>query len=496
MSLAAVLLGFAALHGDLPPPVEADPTTVRALQQESWEGLRAKLGAAIDQERFEEASLLLKALLAHPDSAAMSESARAPFLWLQALLYMQMDRPAAAIPALQSLTASPQATQEHWSALLDAYNRTRNQDGAASTLTEILTRYPDAAQDLYDVFVLQISVYPGLEADTGFRLREALHRSGWVNEDASWVWLKLVDDYIDRGRAAEAGPVVARVSSPSARLQLFAMRRYDPVRPTAATLDIDTAWAREITLARKRADGPDATLEDRNRLASGLFAIDQLAEALGVVDAALAAPEPEAGSPEAEDFTWLLNTRSRILMALNRGDEAVAQQQAAAARSEFGHPNVSQQINLGWTFLRLDRPREAFDAVKDMDEENLSAFGKMQAWQVRACASRGIGDIAAAEAVEATIFEHWKDAPIAAYEAASCREDEAEMARLLIVALGDPETAPDMVDLMHAYLDREPTAWDRRMADRHARVVALPEVIAARDAVGRAFTVPTRGPQF
>ena len=497
MSFAVLLLGLSALSGDLSPPLAADPTAIRPLQQDSWDTLRAKLGVAIDEERFEDALLLTKALLAHPDSAALSEADRVPFLWLQALLNMQLDRPAAAVPALESITAAPDASREQWTTLLDAYSRTHDLNGAARTLTEILTRYPSAAEDFYDLFVLQLSGSPELDEDVGFRLREALHRSGWVNDNASWVWLKLVDDYIDRDRAADAAPVVARVISPSARLQLFAMRRYDAVRPAGAALDIDAAWAGEITLARKEADKAEATIEARNRLASDLLATDRLDEALAVVDAILAAPEPPADTSDAENYTWTLNTRSRILMAMNRGDEAVAQQQAAAARSEYGSPNVSQQINLGWTWLRLDRPQEAFDAVKDIEtERSLSPFGKMQAWQVRACAARGVGDLAVAEAAEAQITEHWKDAPIAAYEAAACREDEAEMARILVEALGDAETAPQIVDLMHDYLDREPTAWDQRMAAQHHRVVARPEVIAARDAIGRPFTVPTRGPQF
>lgn len=497
MSVAIALLGLAALSGDLSAPVPADPTGVRPLQQDSWESLREKLGLAIEQERFEDALLLTKALLAHPDSADLPATDRRPFLWLQSLLNMQLGRPALAVPALEAMTAEPDATREQWTTLLDAYSQTRNLNGAARTLTEILKRYPSAASDFYDLFVLQLAGSPDVEPDVGFALREALHQSGWVNEDASWVWLKLVDDYIDRDRLADATPVVARVTSPSARLQLFAMRRYDPVRPAGASLDIDAAWAGEITLARKEAGKPEATVEARNRLASDLFATDRLDEALAVVDAVLAAPEPPADTPAADDFTWALNTRSRILMALNRGDEAVAQQQAAAARPEFGKPNVSQQINLGWTLLRLDRPQEAFDAVKDIDiEGSLSPFGKMQAWQVRACAARGAGNVVDAEAAEALITEHWNDAPIAAYEAAACREDEADMARILILALEDPESAPHIVELMHAYLDREPTAWDRRMAALHYRVVARPEVVAARDAVGRAFTVPTRGPQF
>jgi len=497
MSFAAMFLGLAALSGDLSSPPIADPTVAPLQQSESRASIQAKLGAAINQERFEEALLLTKALLAHPDSARLTEAERRPMLWLQALLNFQLGRPAAAIPMLEAITASPDATLEQWTALLDANSQSRNYNGAAAALTEILRRFPSSADGFYDLFLIQLSMSPDLDPDVGFNLREALQQSGWVNEDASWVWLKLVDDYIDRGRPADAGPVVARVTSPSARLQLFAMRRYDPVRPEGAALNIESAWTGEITLARKAADKTDATIEARNRLASALFATDRLDEALAIADAVIAAPEPAPEGEEAQDYTWTLNTRSRVLMALGRFDEAVAQQQAAAARPEFGGPNVSQQINLGWTYLRLDRPQEAYEAVKDIEiERSLSAYGKMQAWQVRACAARSSGDLPAAETAEALIAEHWRDAPIAAYETQACRGDEDAMARVLVEALGDPETASSVVNVMHAYLEREPTEWDRRMAALHHRVVARPEVAAARDLVGRAFSVPTRGPQF
>lgn len=497
MSVTFVLLGLAALSGDLPPPVAADPTAVRALQQDSWDSIREKLVGAVNQQRFEEAIVLTKVLLAHPDSARLSDTERRPFLWLQALLNLQLERPAAALPALETITALPDSTLEQWSTLLGAHSLLANYAGEATTLTEILRRFPSAHADLNELFVLQLSMSSDLTPDDGFHLREALHKSGWVNEDASWIWLKLVDDYIDLGRPADAAPVVARVTSPSARLQLFSMRRYDPVRPAGAALNIDAAWAGEVTLARKAADKPDAAIKARSRLASALFAVNRLDEALVVADAVLAGPEPEADTMEAEDFTWVMNSRSRILMALDRSEDAVAQQRAAAARLEFGTPNVSQRINLGWTYLRLDRAQEAFDTVKAMEnEQSLSLYGKMQAWQVRACAARGVGDIAAAEASEALMAENWREAPVSVFEAHSCREDEDAMARFMVEALGDPKTASRMVDLMHAYLDTEPTDWDRRMAARHYRVIARPEVIAARDAVGRAFTVPTRGPQF
>jgi tetratricopeptide (TPR) repeat protein len=497
MSVTVVLLGLAALSGDLPPPVAADPSAVRALPQDSWDSIRGKLAGAIEQKRLEEALLLTKALLAHPDSAALSEAERRPFLWLQALLNLELGRPAVALPTLDAITASPDATFEQWTARLDANSQLQNYDAAASTLTEILHRFPSGLGDLNQAFVLGLAMSSEGSPEVGFALREALHKARWINEDASWIWLKLVDDYIDHDRSADAASVFARVTDPSARLQLFAMRRYDAVRPTGAVLNIDAAWAGEIALARKAADRPDAAVKARNRLASSLFAVDRLDEALALVDAILAGPEPEAGTAEADDYTWVLNTRSRILMALGRSEDAVTQQQAAAARLEYGAPNVSQQINLAWTYLRLDRPREAFDAVKGMETERaMSAYGKMQVWQVRACAARGVDDLAAAEADEALLAEHWRDAPVAALDAHACREDEDAMARLLIEALADPETASSMVESMHAYLDAEPTDWDRRMAARHRRVMARPEVIAARDAVGRAFTVPTRGPQF
>lgn len=496
MTIAAIALGLAALSGQPSPTAAAPDLRPAMIQQESRESIRQKLGAAIDQERFEEALLLSKALLAHPDTARVPAEERRAIIWLQALLHLQLDRPAAALPLLQEVTASPEATLQQWSTRLEAHNKATDLSGAAVVFTEILQRFPSAANEYYDVFVLQLVMNPELEGDIGFNAREALYRSGWTNDDDSWLWLKLVDDYIDRGRLDDARQLVSRIRAPGPRLQLFALRRYDEVRSADARLNLDAAWAAELALARKDADKTGASIKDRSRVPALLYDLGRPEEALAAADAILAGPEPEAGSVDAEDYTWVLNGRSRILMALGRGEEAVAQQEAAAARQEYGSQNVSQTINLGWTYLRLGRTEEATAALAGLEEDRLSAYGKMQARQVRACAARERGDAAAAEVIEAVMGENWRDAPIAAYEVAACRGDEDEMARVLVGMLADPETVGEGVSLMHGYLDAGRTDYDRRMLAIHHRVIARPEVVAARDAVGRAFVVPTMGPQF
>ena len=183
-------------------------------------------------------------------------------------------------------------------------------------------------------------------------------------------------------------------------------------------------------------------------------------------------------------------------MALGRTDEAIDQMRIAAARAEGEGVNVSQTINLGWLYLRAGRNDEAIAVASTVPEESVSPFGRMQAVQVRACAAAAVAD-PTTDSAYAYLAEHWRDAPVAAYDALACRGDEDAMAALLLAMLDDPEHAASAVELMHAYLpEGHRTAFDQRMAVHSANVLARPEIVAATGRVGRILTVPTVGPQF
>lgn len=492
-----LLLGFSALSGDLAAPPARDPTTV--LRTQSITDLRRALGLAIQERRLEDALPLAKALSVHPEFSAEPEPIRLATLYLIGLINLDLERPADAVAPLIAATALPGAEQAHWMSRLDAQARSRDLNGASATLVLMLDRYPEVHSELSDVFMTQLAGGAQTDKANAAALRMALYRSSWRYEHASWLWVLLVDDLIEAGQGAEAVPVLARITSPGARMEMASLRRYDGVRAAARAPAFDAlaAFATDLDRLRGAAKKADATFEARSDFIDGLFSRGQYDEALTLADDVLAEAAPEAASEDAEAYTWVMDARARILMALGHPDEAIEQQRAAAARTENGEPNISQTINLGWLYVRTGRNAEALTAVADIGEDDASPFGLMQAVQVRACAALGLGDAAVAEPAFAYLAEHAADAPGAYYEALACRGDAEAMAALLLGQFDDPETVDSAVTSMHAYLaPSNPTAVDSRLAAMDAAVRARPEIVAARDRVGRRFTVPTLAGQF
>ena len=486
-----VLLGLAALSADLAPPRDGAP--VQASAFDDMAAIYSKLQRAIDEERHDDALGFAKAMAAHPAFADLPPEGQGLIHHLVGVLLMEAGRPAAALPSLTRATDSPGATLQHWMMRLQATSAIRDRDETARIMTVMLTRFPEAKDELFDDFVLQMAGSPEVDGDAAFDLRLALLRSGWSHNEDSWIWVKLVDDLMARGRNAETGPVIARVTAPANRMQLFAMRRYDAVRPADATFDVEAAYAADLELDRTRAEAPGATIEDRNTYVMALRARGRQDEALVLADAILATPPPDAeAEPEAEsDLTWAMDTRAHILVALGRHDEAVEQARVAAARTEFGQPNVSQTINLGGILLRLERYPEARDAVTAIEAGQVSAYGLMQALQIRACAAHSLSDSVTARPLFIRLDAEWRNAPNATYAALACRGDEDGMARLLVEMLADPEHQEIGVAYMHRYLPSVPvSSFDRRMSEHHFRVIARPEVMAARDQVARVYDIP------
>ena len=495
MSGTIFLFALSALTADLPPPPAFDARS--SVQFETYSALQTRLRRAIADRNYEDVLSAAKAMSAHPDFQQLDERQRALVHYLIGAANLELDRPEAALPSLMIATESEGSIADMWFSRLNAQSALRDRNASARTVRLMLERFPAEVNRFNDTYLSQLAGSRELDGDVAFDLRLALFQSQWSYEHTSWLWLQLIDDLIARRREAEAPAVFERVTAPGARLQLFAMHRYDAVRPAGAVADLNILFDRDLEADRKAAEAPEATLKERGAYAGSLLVRGRFEDVLAVTDRALTGPEPEAGTDEADDFTWVMDTRARALMELGRPDEALELMRAAAARKEGEGVNVSQSINLGWFYLRLGRNADALAAVAAVPDDGISPYGRMQATQVRACAADALGDTATADKAHAWLAEHWRDAPVAAYEARACRGDEDGMAAALIRMFEDPEYDASAVEMMHAHLPpSRPTAFDQRMGAMADRVLSRPDVVAARDRVGRALEVPTVGQQF
>lgn len=498
-ALFAIVLAGASTTG-LPHP--ADPgSAVRpdVVQSEPFGEAVNRMLTALREERAEDALAIAKSLTTRSDFDSQNLVVRRGVWHLIGSLNAELGRHEAAIEPLRTASRMPGAEADIWFALITAEARAGRRDDAARTVIALTRALPSAIESASDAFIYQLARSPDVSVETRFDLRDALWEAGWNPKSSSGFWLAYIDGLLERGRMDRALEALPRVTSPSALTQLHASHRYDDLRARAATpaLDIDAAYARALEDDRAAAEAADATIDDRQGFASSLLMAGRFEEALTVADAALALPRPAKDDEDWNAVTWAMDTRSRVLMALGRPDEAVAQMREATLRVEVEDGNTSQTINLGWMYLRTGRNAEALAAVADIDEGDASPYGLMQAAQVTACAAQALGDTLVANKAQAYLAEHWRDAPTAAYEALACKGDADAMAALLIRRLEDPELAETTLGDLHIFLPApNPTAFDARIIAITTEVQARPDVIAARDRVGRVLTLPVLGGQF
>jgi len=93
---------------------------------------------------------------------------------------------------------------------------------------------------------------------------------------------------------------------------------------------------------------------------------------------------------------------------------------------------VSQEINLGDYLYRLNRPHEALAQVKDVGTSNATAYGMMEAAEVRACALAQLGDTAPLHSTIAAMLPQ-RDVDADALRAALlCADDEGQLEAVII----------------------------------------------------------------
>ncbi|MEO1642472.1 MAG: hypothetical protein AAFR74_03985, partial [Pseudomonadota bacterium] len=156
---------------------------------------------------------------------------------------------------------------------------------------------------------------------------------------------------------------------------------------------------------------------------------------------------------------------------------------------EDGSENVSQVLNLSYSLLYKERYQEALATLTFLGET--SDYGTMFEKQIKACASHELGQIEDAEVHLAYLVENKDDSPGALQHTYFCMEREDDAAALLVERLADPVQSERALANMHATsLDPAATAFQRRMFETEARVIARPEVQAAAAKVGQIITLP------
>ncbi|PMS14525.1 hypothetical protein C0Z18_31300 [Trinickia dabaoshanensis] len=445
----------------------------------------------------------LTALVTNPRLAAAGP--RFSFAVHTALAYCQQGNHEFELAYENALAAGEIApavrNRDYWYLLMSAARATHRDYVAVESLAHVLLSSPEHANDV-DVSTIWSAYDTTASMNDGGAHRklllEALWQVKYVPKDAfelpatqRW-WTDLYESYIDAGDAKSAQAVLGAIHDPYQVLRLRADNRYrESILRDARVSDIvavqqdDIRWLNGEMQARPRLIG----LVEKT--ARALMMSNRLSETLQLLDDALAnvAKAPK-GKPAFDDLSdnlrWVSDTRARVLARMGRWDAALDAQQAAQSDAAVPADDVvSQRINFGDYLYRLNRPREALEQVKTVNTENASAYGMMEAGEVRACAFAQLGDRTRLRAtIDAMLEQRDVDAD-ALRIALLCADDESQIAKIITARLRNERTRNAELAADQEYLPTpNPTPYDRTLSLRLRHVLGRPDVHAAINEYG------------
>ena len=349
--------------------------------------------------------------------------------------------------------------------------------------------------------------------DLTFKLGQALIAANWTLKDpfadASRYVVEQMVLLIDRDDLAGARGIVGAVGEPVGMIGPRADKRFDPIKASnpdafdlkalaekrlasitaaAAAAPTRLAGARLVALERDPA-GVRAQ-------ATALLELGRYAEALRLLDSALAKAQPAGGGASpytdvADELGTSLALRARALAGLGRYDEALAQMVQAASLPEAGHANVTQRMDLTQLQLQMGRPKDALASLDAIAPTDLTLTGRTNVQGLRVCAEVAAGDAVATQAALAFVRAYRQSAPNAFRDALACTGDMDDAAQVQIALLNDPDQRlPALAWAQTLKLPPAPPGSHPNALDRRAALIARPDVKAAIDKVGRVETAP------
>lgn len=225
-----------------------------------------------------------------------------------------------------------------------------------------------------------------------------------------------------------------------------------------------------------------------------LLALDRPQEAEALARETFARLEAGEAFLDADmEANWLLNAWAYALYALGRIEDGNERMGRGSRLAEHDLLNVSQLINFSSMLMQQGDDSRALETLEAIEGRDVSPYGWMMVWSVRACAHHALGNSDQRDEYLVNLAENWTDAPSGYQRALLCTGNDEAAADLLVRRLEDPvHAASTLDDLQHRIMlfrnsgmDR-PLAWRRQLDELAQR----PEVVDAIEAVGRIESQP------
>jgi hypothetical protein len=468
----------AALDAEEPRHVEAN----KALAEKDWPRARIALKAYIDARAF----------------SHLSTNDQFGALRAGASVELYHGDKAVGYGYLLRAVLLPQAGQKEWSELTTAANYLKHDADSVRGLIKLAQSWPDNAAALDERVVIDAvhavkSLGHDAQLEAYWALYTARFKFKWDIEPSA-AWRDLVLLLLEKDRLTDAVAVAARINSAEVLMGMRADRRFDAVvAANPAHFDIEAAAHEELRAVQESSDTYPQILELKIAVVMALRQLHDYGAMLAAADELMSEVEstnfPQKlfkDSDYDDEYRWLLNVRAIALDRLGQTEQAVAQMQAASRLTEEGAKNVSQAINLGFLFCRLNRPNDALAAIVEVGP--VSSLGGVEVEIVRLEAAVQLKDVSQVDKSMRFLQAHRADAP-ADFERALVLTGQWDLAAQdLIGQLLDPAKRQDALKTVQDYAPIPEPAWEQEFDQKWRTLIARNDVQAAIAKVGRADT--------
>lgn len=474
--------GLSLFTPEAPLSAGADGKAASALQN------AYKLVQSGDQEK---ARSIVDALIASKDFSTLKPELQHGALLLAGAAAYDARDSGRALTLLKRASESEGAGPEDWKLRLDAARLAEDRGEAATSLTTLAQRWPEALSDV-PIQIASGTLWQTPKAGPGrYKLLKALYDAKYTSDGfplSSW-WRDLALLQLERGERNEAIQTLSHIADPYVAISILADKRFEPVRTDVKSqLDVTEVARQEVDLGRAIVKRNPDKLQPIIELSYFLLHAERYEEALALCDQVIAkvneASGPKIFSDYADQYVWILDNRSEALNGLGRRDEALAQLLAASHLPELGDDNVSQVINLAGLYNDLSRPKEAREVLAALDPKKTSGYGRTQVANELLRSAVQLGEAEEVERQLQYLREHREDSVRTLQQALlrAGREDEA--AQLLISRLEDlNERVPALMEVQEYQTEPLPPG-EQQFWQRWQAMVGRADVQAAIAKVG------------
>ncbi len=432
-----------------------------ALEKErgAIEELRATNLATADAAKLR---LKVEEVLAAPAFDELSSEDRLFANWLDARLLCQLKEYDAARKPLEAVLEAGTPGAPELELQLDVEIGLDDFSGAVTTAIHLFRAWPDEAAGFpdWEIRWLFAAAKSSTELDE-LELTAVLYAAHWKPQDDFYSvdshWLSLVLTRLASGDTAGAMEIAKTLRDPSTFIAMRSDRRFDPlIASDPARFDVLRGYGIELAELKGRAASQPTSLEAVTLVAQLLMVVNRPAEALALLDDALArlSANPASFSDTEEWKLWAMDWRAEALTALHREEEAIEVLRAAADESRrLGKDPVSQGLNLADKLNDAGRHKEALAALADVDKTRCNDYGRGVYEAQLARASLALGDTAAFREALAQLAERSKRFPLTYVRTLLQAGMLDEAAATTIASLRDPRRRLEVLIWFQDYLD-------------------------------------------